>query len=165
MFNENEPISARIDNSRDFILGVTLLAVIIVLMCCVLTYLLYNQLNQPRSTPQPEMPALVLPTAAAPSGFPLHFPVILSGPEPVPVSEPNWKVTKISYQGYELGGQRYDLAIFTRIDGQETAQGYCIDPGLDVPDMGIEYLLNAEGIFVPLVQPVDHPLQRFEKLR
>ncbi|MBN2549496.1 MAG: hypothetical protein JXB15_10085 [Anaerolineales bacterium] len=165
MFSEDEPVSTRTEYNRDFLLGMILLLVIIMLTCCLLMYLLYNQLNQPRSIPQPEMPALALPTAVAPSVFPLHFPVILSGPEPVPVTEKNWKVTNISYQGYELGGQRYDLVTFTRIDGQETAQGYCIDPGLDVPDIGIEYMLNAEGIFVPLVQPVDHPLQRFEKLR
>ena len=67
--------------------------------------------------------------------------------------------------GYELAGQRYDLATFKHIDSQVTAEGYCIDRGLDIPDVGTEYLLNTEGIFVPLDSPAAHTTQRFLKIQ
>lgn len=67
--------------------------------------------------------------------------------------------------GYELGGQRYNLATFTRIDSQDTAQGYCINPGWDIPDGGREYLLNGGGTFVPFQQSGDHSLKSFLKLQ
>jgi hypothetical protein len=135
-----------------------------------MSFMLYNQLREPRPTPQPNIPVKIIPTAVMQANhFSIHLPVILlSKPEPMPVPvsvpEPIWKVTKIINLGYELGGQRYDLAAFTRIDDQATGQGYCINPGWAIPELGTEYLLNAEGIFVPVYEPDAYPLQRFLKI-
>jgi len=102
-----------------------------------------------------------IPTAMPVNNFPIYLPVILSGS----VSEQIWKVTNINNLGYELDGQRYDLATFQRIDSQNTAEAYCIDRGWDIPEIGAEYLLNAEGIFVPLHEPNADPIQRFLKIQ
>jgi hypothetical protein len=79
----------------------------------------------------------------------------------VSVSEQIWKVTKIKILGYELDGQRYDVAIFKRVDSQDTVKAYCMNRGWDTPDIGTEYLLKAGGIFVPLYKSDAHPIQRF----
>ena len=168
MFSENEPKSTSTKNGPAFILGVILLAVILLMMGCVLSFMLYNQLKEPSPTSQPDIPAIMIPAELLPTAMPanhfsIHLPMILSGS--VSISEQIWKVTKIKSLGYELDGQRYDLATFTRIDGQATAQGHCINPGWGIPELGTEYLLNAKGIFVPLYQPDAHPLQRFLKIR
>jgi hypothetical protein len=161
MISENEPESARIENGSILILGVIFIAVMLMTICA-LSVLLLNQQKEPRLTPQPDIPVIFIPTV-----MPIHFlislPVTLSGSVSVP--EPIWKVTKINNLGYHLGGQRYDLATFTRIDGQETVQGYCINRGWDIPDIGTEYLLNAQGIFVPLYEPDTHSIQRFSKIQ
>jgi hypothetical protein len=60
-----------------------------------------------------------------------------------------------------LDGQHYDLATFTRLDDQNTQKGYCMNRGWDIPAIGAEYLLTAEGIFVPLYEPDANPIQRF----
>ena len=166
MYNEYAPNSDRIENRSVFTLGVILMAVILVMMCCVLSFMLYNQLKEPSPTPQPDIPVKVIPTAVMPATqFLVNLPVILSGFEIASVPEQIWKVTKIINQGYEVSGQRYDLAEFTRIDGQATAQGYCINPGWAIPELGTEYLLNAEDIFVPLYPSDTHPIQRFSYIR
>jgi hypothetical protein len=161
MIGENEPESARIENGPILILGVIFIAVIFMTICALSVFLL-NQQKEPRPTPQPDLPVIFIPTAM-PIHFLLSLPVTLSGRVSVP--EPIWKVTKIKNLGYQSGGQRYDLATFTRIDGQETAQGYCINRGWDIPDIGTEYLLNAQGIFVPLYESDTHPIQRFSKIQ
>jgi hypothetical protein len=167
MLNENEPETARNENGPILILGVIFIAVILMTICA-LSVLLLNRQKEPRPTPQQDIPVIFIPTASLPTAmpvnhFPIRLPIILSGS--VSVSEQIWKVTKIKNLGYELGGQRYDLATFTRIDGQDIAQGYCINRGWDVPDIGTEYLLNAGGIFVPLYESDAHPIQRFSKIQ
>ena len=132
--------------------------VVLLMAICAVSVLLINELNGPRSTAQQAIPALLIPTALPPAAmqanqFSINLPVILSAQI--------WKVIKIESLGYELDGQSYDFATFTRIDGQDTLQGYCINRGWDVPEIGTEYLLNAEGIFVPLFQSDVHPIQRF----
>jgi hypothetical protein len=97
------------------------------------------------------------------NNFPIYLPVILVGS--VSVSEQIWKVTNINNLGYELDGQRYDLATFQHIDSQDTAEAYCIDRGLDTPEIGTQYRLNAEGIFVPLDESNADPIQRFLKIQ
>ena len=166
MSSENETKYARTENRPGLALGVILLAVILLMMCCLLSYLLYNQLTKPSPTALQDIPVKIIPGAAAPaSQFLINLPVILSGSGPISASEQTWKVTQIVNQGYELDGQRYDLAVFTRLDGLATAQGYCINPGWDIPELGTEYLLNAEGIFVPLHPSDAYPIQRFLKIR
>ena len=56
---------------------------------------------------------------------------MLGGTISYTVPEQIWIVTSINNLGYELNGQRYDLATFQHIDSQETAEAYCIDRGLD----------------------------------
>jgi len=161
MLSENEPESARNEDGPILILVVIFIAVIFI-TACALGVLLPNQQKEPLPTPQQDIPVIFIPTT-----MPIHFlvslPVTLSGS--ISVSEQIWKVTKIKSLGYQLGGQRYDLATFTRIDGQETVQGYCINRGWAIPDIGTEYLLTAGGIFVPLQEPDDHPFQRFSKIQ
>lgn len=111
----------------------------------------------PESVLVPELPV----SAPAP-----ELPVSVAAPDPSEsVSEQIWEVTNIINLGYELDGQYYDLATFTRADGKDTITAYCINPGWDVPEVGTEYLLNAEGIFVPLSESAAHPLQRFLEIR
>ena len=95
----------------------------------------------------------------------MQLPIILGGFGSVSGSEQIWKVTKIRTQGYELNGQFYDLATFLRIDGLDTAKGYCLNPGWIIPEIGTEYILTAEGIFVPLHESVAQSLQRFSRIR
>jgi hypothetical protein len=166
MFNEYAPKSGRIEDRSVFTLGVILMAIILVMMCCVLSFMLYTQLKEPSPTLLPDIPVKTIPTVAIPADpISMYLPVVLSGSEPVSVPEQIWKVTNIIVQGYELDGHRYDLAAFTRIDGQATGQGYCINPGWDIPEPGTEYLLNEKGIFIPLYQSDAHPIQRFSKIR
>ncbi len=167
MLSENEPKFARIENRPDLILGVIFLAIIL-LAICGLSVMLLNPQKEPPPTPQQDMPVILIPTASLPTAMPAnHFserlPLILSGSVSVfvSVSEQIWKVTKIKKQGYELDGKRYDLATFKRIDGEDTVKGYCINRGWDIPDIGTEYLLTAEGIFVPVQEPDAGPFQRF----
>lgn len=169
MLSENEPESTRIENGLILSLGVLFIAVSLVSICA-LSVMLLNQQKQPRSTPQQDIPLILIPTAAMPAAMPasyfsIRLPNILSeagsGPVSVSLSEQVWTVTKIKYLGYELDGQRYDLAAFKRVDSQDTVKAYCMNPGWDTPDIGAEYLLNAGGIFVPLEEPDADPLQRF----
>jgi hypothetical protein len=169
MLSENEPRSARYENWPSLLIGL-LLILGILLTVCALSVLLLNRQKQPHSAPQPEIPVMLIPTAAMPKAMPVNYysirlPIVLSGSGSSPVSVQIWKVTKIHTQGYELGGQRYDLATFTRIDGQDTVKGYCINPGWDIPDIGTEYLLTAGGTFVPLQEREAHPFQSFFKIQ
>ncbi len=94
------------------------------------------------------------------------LPVSVAAPDlSESVSEQIWEVTNIVRLGYELDGQYYDLATFTRSDGQDTVTAYCINRGWDVPEIGTEYLFNTEGIFVPLHESDAHPLQRFLEIQ
>ena len=165
MLSENEPKSARIENAPVLTLGVIFLAVILVAICA-LSVMLLNQQKEPLPTPQQDKPVILIPTAMPANHFSTRLPIILSGygTVPITVSEQIWKVTKIKSLGYELDGQHYDLATFTRIDGQDTVKAYCMNPGWDIPDIGTEYLLNSGGIFVPLYEPDAHPIQRFLKI-
>jgi hypothetical protein len=163
MLGENEPKSVRIEKGSVLILSVIFVAVLLVAICA-LSVMVLNQLKDPRAIAQPDNTVLLIPPTLLPAAMPadqfsISLPVILSGS--VSVSGQIWKVTKIKKLGYESGGQHYDLATFTRIDGQDIVQGYCINRGWDVPDIGTEYSVNAEGIFVPLYEPDAHPIQRF----
>jgi hypothetical protein len=169
MLSENEPRSARYENWPSLLIGL-LLILGILLTVCALSVLLLNRQKQPQSAPQPEIPVMLIPTAAMPKAMPVNYysirlPVILSGSGSTSVSEQIWIVTKIHTQGYELGGQQYDLATFTRLDGQDTVKGYCINPGWDIPDIGTEYLLTVGGTFVPLQEREAHPFQSFLKIQ
>jgi len=169
MLRENEPELARKVYRTDVILG-ALFIVIIFLTICVLSVILLSPQKEPRPTPQQAIPVILIPTASLPTAMPAnHFstrlPIILSGSVSVSVSEQIWKVTKIKILGYEFDGQRYDLAMFKRVDSQDTVKAYCMNRGWDTPDVGTEYLLNAGGIFVPLYEPDAHPFQRFLKIQ
>jgi hypothetical protein len=162
MFGDNEWNYGINDHKLVPILGLLFITVILVTMC-ILSAILITQQKEPLPTPQPAIPA-VLPLTGPPANvYSTYLPLALSAP----VSEPtyNWKVTKIDNLGYELQGQRYDLAAFTRSDGQVTLQGYCINRGWDVPPLGTEYSLNADNIFVPLQEPEGNPLQRFARIQ
>ena len=169
MLSENEPESTRIENGLILTLGLLFIAVSLVSICA-LSVMLLNQQKQPSPTPQQDNPVIFIPTAAPPTSLPasyfsIRFPNILSsagvGSTPAPVSEQIWTVTKIKYLGHELDGQRYDLATFMRVDSRATVKAYCMNRGWDTPDIGAEYLLSAGGIFVPLEESRDDPLQRF----
>ena len=172
MLSENE---SRYDPMRSepvFILGVVFLVFLLITMC-VLGILLVNQMKEPRPIVQQNVPVILIPAALPTSAprFLIRLPVVLAEPQFEPetifisVSEQNWKVTKIDTSGYALNGQYYDLATFTRLDGQITVQGYCINPGWDIPDIGAEYSLSPEDIFVPLYEQIGDPLQRFSKIQ
>jgi hypothetical protein len=162
MLSKSEPVSARFENRSVLILSVIFIALLLMAICAV-SVMVLNQLKGTRPTPQQAIPAAALPIVMPATHFLISLPVILS--ESASLSEQIWKVTKIKLLGYELDDQHYDLATFTRIDGQETVQGYCINRGWDIPDIGTEYLLNAQGIFVPLYKSDTHPLQRFSKIQ
>lgn len=157
-----------------FVLGVTLV-VIVLLMTCALGGLLLRRLNTPRPTPTPEILSMLtsLPTAIPVTIFEVHLPIIRSSTDPnkslsiqsVTPTEPVWKVSRVKRLGYNLNGKRYDVAIFRNVVTQDTARGYCIDQGLDVPEIGTEYLLNENGVFVPLDAPSGPPIQRFLRYR
>ena len=163
MLIENELIPARIENRPVLIFSGLFIAVILVAICA-LSVMLLNELKKPYLAAQQDIPKESLSTAIpAANHFSISLPIVLSGS--VSVSEQIWKVTKIGLLEYELDGQKYDFATFTRIDDQDTAQGYCINRGWEIPDIGAEYLLNAEGIFVPLYELDTHPIQRFLKIQ
>lgn len=167
MIRENELESVRNENRRVLILSGLFVAVLLVAICA-LSVMLLNQLKASYPTNQQDVTSILIPAALPPAampanGFLISLPVILS--ESNSLSEQIWKVTKIKLLGYELDGQHYDLATFTRIDGQDIAQGYCINRGWDVPDIGIEYLINAEGVFIPINQSDAHPIQGFLKIQ
>ena len=159
MFSEYEPKYARIEYAPVVIL-VVIFAAIIFMTICALSIMLLNQQRVFHPTlEQDNLMMAPLPVTTAANQFSIHLPIILS--ESVSVPSQIWKVTKVIKDGYELDGQRNDLATFTHIDGQDTLQGYCINRGWDIPDIGTEYLLDAGGIFVPLYEQDAHPLQRF----
>ena len=164
MISENKPELARNKNWAVLILGAILIASVLMTIC-VLSVLLLGPQNEPRETPTREMLMIDMPTAMPASHLSISLPIILSGSRPVVsesvVQSQIWKVIKIKGLGYELDGQRYDLAVFKRVDSQDTVKAYCINQGWDTPDIGTEYLLNTEGIFVPLQEPDADPFQRF----
>ena len=166
MLVKNEPNGVRIEREPGLIPAVIFVVVLLVAICA-LSVTVLNELTKPNQTVQQDIPGIsppkVLPDAIQANNFSIRLPVILSGS--VSISEPIWKVIQIIGLGYELDGQHYDLATFTHIDGQDMAQGYCINRGWDIPDIGTEYLLNAEGIFVPLTQSDAHPIQRFLRIQ
>jgi len=169
MLSEREPKSARIENWPVLILLVIFIAVLLMAIC-VVGVMLLSEMKETRPTPQQDIPVLLLltetlptPTAMQANHYSISFPMIRSGSGSE--SEQIWKVTKIDNLGYELSGQRYDLATFTRINSQDTAQGYCINPGWDIPDIGTEYVLTAGGTFVPLQESEADPFQRFLKIQ
>jgi hypothetical protein len=167
MLIENEPRSVKYEYRSGLILSLLFIAVLLVSICA-LSILVLEQLKALPSTPHQGLPDILIPATSLPAAIPdnrnmISLPMILS--ESVSVSEQIWKVTKIKTQGYELDGQHFDVATFTHVDGQDTAQGYCINRGWDIPDIGTEYLFNAEGIFVPLYQSDAHPIQRFLRIQ
>lgn len=172
MSSENESGSDRDENWPVLLVGL-LLVVGILVTACAISVLLLNRQKESQSTPQQEIPVMSIPTAvmppavlptAMPVGYvSIRLPIVLSGS--VSGTEQIWKVTNINSLGYELDGQRYDMATFTRIDGQATVQGYCINRGWNVPEKGTEYLLTSGNIFVPLYEPDTDPYQRFSMIQ
>jgi hypothetical protein len=169
VITENEPEPDENEISPVVTLAV-IFFVLFLLTICTLGVKLLSQLMVSRQTTPQVVPVVVIPTniptdiptAIPVNNFPIYLPVILVGSGSV--SEQIWKVTNINRLGYELDGQRYDLATFQHIDSQDTAEAYCINRGWDIPEIGAEYLLNAEGIFVPLHEPNADPIQRFLKI-
>ncbi len=161
------------DENRPFlILGLIFIAAALV-MLCILSILFLSQRKASSPTAQPEVP-LVVPTAPQPTSAPVYFsqtrlPVILSGsgsaPQSAQVTVQTWEVTKIKLLGHEIDGQHYDVATFRNVSTQETVKGYCINRGWETPAIGAEYTLNADGVFVPVRESVDDPLQRFQLIQ
>lgn len=166
MSSNSEQRFSRYENERGLILGV--IGVVIILMTiCALSILLLNQRKASLSKTQ-EPPLLFAtepaPKAIPPSNYFVRLPVILTagGVVSAPAStEQIWRVTRVKYLGYEIGGRRYDMATFQRLDTQDTVKAYCINPGWDTPSIGADYLLKADGVFVPVYEPAADPLQRF----
>jgi hypothetical protein len=169
MINEYEPEERAGEENRPAFTLAVIFIVLILLTICILGIKLLSRLVVPGQTPTQVVPVVVIPTNI-PTAMPVnyfsnYFPIVLNESVSVSASasEQIWKVTNINNLGYELDGQRYDLATFMRVDNQETAEAYCIDRGLDIPNIGAEYWLNAEGIFIPLDN--SHPIQRFLKIQ
>lgn len=149
-------------------------AFITLLLCliCALTGSLLPGWAASRPAPSPSVPVAIAPTATATRLEPTALPVLPPWPE-FPTASPSgpflpgevWEVIKLRELGYELNGQRYDLARFRRLGGQETAKGYCLDAGRSQPGLGARYVLNERGIFVPLDDPYGAQLQRFLLIR
>jgi len=168
MITENEPERDEIENSPAFTLAVIFIVLFLLTICTLgvklLSLLMVSRQTTTQVVPLVDIPTDIptdVPTAMPVNNFPIYFPVILV--ESVSVSEQIWKVTNINNLGYELDGQRYDLATFQRIDSQDTAEAYCINRGWDTPAIGAEYWLNVEGIFTPLDN--SHPIQRFLRIQ
>jgi hypothetical protein len=166
MWSETEAKAARVINRPLFTLGVIFVALILV-MLCVLSGLSLNLQKLPRGTPTQEILMVDISTEMSTNDYSIRLPVILSGNVSVSdyISEQIWIVTKIKSLGYEMDGRRYDLAIFNRVDSEETVKAYCINLGWDTPNIGAEYLLTAGDIFVPLYDRDVEPFQRFLKIQ
>jgi hypothetical protein len=170
MSYENEPESARILTGPVIILVVLFIAFLLMTICALSFWFLDRQKEQ-SPIPQQDIPAVSVPADSLLNTMPtddfsIHLPAIFSGRAPVSisVSEQIWKVTKIKPLGYASGSRRYDLATFRRADNQETAKGYCINPGWETPMIGTDYILTTEGTFVPLQESKADPFQRFLKI-
>jgi len=168
MITENEPERAEEEISPAVTLAVIFIVLFLLTICAfgvkLLSQLMVSRQTTPQVVPVVDIPTNIptdIPTAIPVNNFPIYLPIILSGS----VSEQIWKVTNINRLGYELDGQRYDLATFQHIDSQDTAEAYCINRGWDIPEIGAEYWLNAEGIFVPLHESSADPIQRFLKIQ
>jgi hypothetical protein len=155
---------ARNKNRAFSIFGLLFIAIVL-LTICIMSNLLPGFRMELSETPTREMTIMDIPTAIPASHFSISLPVILSPSGSVmaetAVQSQIWEVIKIRSLAYEMDGQRYDLAVFRRIDSQDTVKAYCIDRGWDTPDLGTEYLRNPDGIFVPLQESEAHSFQRF----
>ena len=171
MITKEELEQVRKEHEPVFFLAVIFI-VLFLLTICSLGVRFLIQLTETSPTPTPVLPLIVPPTnipAPMPvKSYSTHLPIILSSSVVLSSSMVNqviWIVTKVKNLGYELNGQRYDLATFKRINSQDTAKAYCINRGWDTPDVGAEYILSAEGIFIPLSESEANPLQRFLKIK
>ena len=164
MSSEYEPQPARNNHKTVLFFGLLFLALIL-LISCILSVPLLGFNKQTIETPTHEVLVMEIPTAIPASHFSVSFPLVLTNSGTVTVQtavqSQIWIVIKTRSLGYELNGQRYDIAVFRRIDSQDTVKAYCIDRGLDRPDLGTEYLLNAVSVFVPLQAPDAGLIQRF----
>ncbi len=173
MYSENEPKSGRFVNRQFITLGVIIVAIIIMAICA-FVILSLRRLTAPSPTPTPEIVMVNIPAAVPANNYTVRLPAVLSGyvpvsgPASVPLSavvtEPVWIVMRINRLAYELDGRRYDLATFRRVDSEETVKAYCLNRGWERPDIGTEYLLNANGVFIPLNDSDVDPIQRFQLL-
>ena len=161
MLSQQEPSFPRREDWPAIILGMVLVSVFLGLIVTMIIMLLKPQ-KQPVPTPV-QAPAIAVPTATPIQFFLIRLPMISS--ESVSVSEQAWEVTNIENLGYELDGKRRDLATFKRTGSQDTAQAYCMNPGWDTPVIGTKYLLNPDGIFVPLDETGTESLQRFSLIQ
>lgn len=161
MLSEPEPRFPRREDWPAIIMGMVLVSVFLGLIITMII-MLFKPKEQPVPTPV-QAPAIALPTAAPIQFFLIRLPIISS--ETVSASEQAWEVTNIDNLGYESDGKRRDLATFVRTGSQETAQAYCMNPGWDSPAIGTKYLLNQDGIFVPLYDTGTDSLQRFSLIQ
>ncbi len=162
MIGKNERKYVRIGNRPVYILDIVFIAFLLVAIC-VLSFMLYRILRTKEisQTPEQDLPEILIPSVVPADQYFTFLPNISSRSISVQI----WIVKKINSLGYRSGGQRSDVAVFARSDGQEKAKGYCINRGWNVPDIGTEYLLDAEGIFIPLTQSDAHPIQRFMRFQ
>ena len=168
MKTKYKPQGARNNNRTILFFGLLFIALIL-LITCVSSVPLLGFHKQTQETPNQEVLLRKILTAIPTSHYSVSLPVILTNSGTVTalpaVQSQIWIVIKIKSLGYELNGQRYDIAVFRRVDSQDTVKAYCIDRGLDTPDLGTEYLLNTDRVFVPLRPQAVHPIQRFEMIR
>ena len=164
MTYDDEADQAEKEYGPAFFLAVIFI-VLILITICVWAVMLLSRMMGPRQTPTPELP-LVVPTTNIPTAMPIKYysiysPIILTGS----ANQQTWVVIRVKNLGYEMDGQRYDLATFKRINSQDTAKAYCINRGWDVPAVGTEYMLSTEGIFIPVSESYADPLQRFLRIK
>ncbi len=158
----------RNENREVLIFGAIFIAIVLMTIC-VLSIVLLGPQKKSQEAPAPKMLMIERPPAMQASRYLIRLPMVVSSSRSVVsqavVQSQIWKVSKIKILGYELDGQRYDQAVFKRLDSQDTIKAYCINRGWDTPDIGTEYLLNTDGIFVPLQESDADPLQRFLRIQ
>jgi hypothetical protein len=172
MVNENRPERTRNEEDPIVVVGAAFITLLLCLICA-LTGSLLPRWGAVRPAPIPSIPVASAPTATPTVPAPTALPVIPPGPG-IPTATQTgpqilpgevWEVIKIRDLGYALGDQRYDLARFRRLGVQETAKGYCLDPGRSQPGIGARYVLNERGIFVQLDDLYGVYLQRFKLIQ
>lgn len=155
--------------AEPLIILVVILVTLLVLTICALVGSYLTSRKADRQPPIQILPATAEPTAMPAHQFSVFLPIISSSAtsQAVAPTAPGdiWEVINFKKLGYELAGQRYDLATFRRVDSQDTVKAYCINRGWARPEIGAKYLLNEQGIFVPLYEPQPDTIQRFLMIR
>jgi hypothetical protein len=168
MVSGNKPEQVRSEGGPLVVLGVIFITLLLLTICALVGSLL-SQWRSGRQPPAQSVPVVPIPTAAPIELFTIYLPMApsgggaVTGPQTLP--EDIWEVIEIRDLGFELNGQRYDLARFRRLGSQETVMAYCLDRGWNQPEIGARYVLGSSDIFVPLAETNGTPLQRFLMIR